>query len=224
MKANLETRKSVRLNWFKQKKVPFTLKRTLEWSYYKSNVTSNEIMHTPMMHYMFSGLKNPIPTTNILMFEGDLPQAYLSTTGSVGDKFNTEKIPDTSIIITDRIVKVDQGEDKVTKKPVPPHETHMFKELQIHERTDKITRKITVKNETHQPISLVELTFIENSEIQFIKSTPAPKVNDPPEYLFEMEVPAEGSVVVELVLENNVKNIYKIEKEDDKHKIRNPGL
>ncbi|NHJ49951.1 MAG: hypothetical protein FK733_19320 [Asgard group archaeon] len=220
MKATLETRKSVRLNWFKQKKVPFELKRTLEWSYYKSNVVSNEIGHSASMQYTFSGLKNPIPATNILMFEDDLPQAYLYTSGSVGEKFNTDKLQDSSVTIIDRIVKVDQGEEKVTKKPVPPHEAHMFKELQIHERKDKITRKITVKNETHRPISLMELTFIENSEIQFIKSTPIPKVKDAPEYSWEIEIPAEKSVVIEITVENHIKNVYKIEKDNDKGKQR----
>lgn len=220
MKATLATRKSVRLNWFKQKKVPFVLKRTLEWSYYKSNVQSNDIYHTALMQYIFSGLKDPIPATNIIMFENDLPQAYLNTSGSVGEKFSTDNIQDSGVTIKDRIVTVDQGEEKVTKKPVPPHETHLFKEMQIHERTDKITRKITLTNETHRPISLMELTFIENSEIQFIKSTPEPKVKDAPEYKWEMDIPAESSFVIEIVAENNIKNIYKIEKENNKEQHR----
>jgi len=215
MKANLETRKSVRLNWFKQKKVPFTLERTMEWSYYKSNVTLNELRPIAQKQYIFSELKNPIPSTNIIMFEGDLPQAYMDTTGSVGDKFSTDKIHDTSVTIIDRIVKADQGEEKVTKKPVPPHEAHMFKEIQIHERKDKITRKLTVKNESHRPVAILELTFIENNEIQFIKSNPAPKVTDAPEYKWEMEIPAESSIVIEILVENNIKNVYKIEKNDD---------
>lgn len=216
MKANLETRKSVRLNWFKQKKVAFELKRTLEWSYYKSTVASNELHHSPMMQYIFSGLKDPIPSTNILMFEGDLPQAYLYTTGNIGDKFSSEKIQDTNLTVIDRVVKVDQGEEKVSKKPVPPHEAHLFKEIQIHERKDKITRKLTIKNETHKPITSLELIFIENNEIQFIKSNTTVNKDNAPEYKWLLDIPAEGSIAIELSVENLIKNVYKIEKENNK--------
>ena len=221
MKANLETRKSVRLTWFKQKKVPFTLERTVEWSYYRNTVTYNEMRPGAQKQYVFSQVKNPIPSTNIIMFEGDLPQAYLNTTGSVGEKFSTDKIPDPTITILDRIVKVERGEEKVTKKPPEPHEAHMFKEMQIHERKDKIIRKLTIKNETHRPITAMKATFIENNEIQFIKSTPAPKITDAPEYTWELEIPAEESVVIELTVENTIRNIYKIEKDNnDKGKIK----
>ncbi len=217
MKATLESRKSVRLNWFKQKKIPFELNRTLEWSYYENTITANEIDHQPFMQYVFSSLKNPIPTTNIIMFQGDLPQSYLNTTGSVGNKFSTEKTEDPSITILDRIVKVNQGEEKVTKKPVPPHEAHRFKELQIHERRDEVTRKITLKNETNREISVMDLVFIENKEIQFIKSNPTPNEIDAPEYKWKINIPAESSIVLEIKVENNVKLIYKIERTDEKN-------
>jgi hypothetical protein len=214
MKANLETRKSVRLNWFKQKKVPFTLKRMVDWSYISNNANLNEIHHTVQMQYTFSGLKDSIPSTNIIMFEGDLPQAYLSTSGSVGDKFTTDKTNDPSIAIIDRIVKIDQGDEKITKKPVSPYEAHRYKELQIHERKDKIIRKLTFRNESHRSITNMEATFIENNEIQFIKSKPEPNTTDAPEYQWKLEIPPEGSIVIELHVENHIKNVYKIEKED----------
>ena len=222
MKAKLESRKSVRINWFKQENVPFIKKRTIQWSYTNYNIEYDEISPEIYVEHVFSGIKNPIPATNIIIFADGLPHAYMHTSGSAGDKFNTDKELDTDLEAIDRIVRIDRGEEKVSKKPVPPHEAHLYKEIQIHERTDKIVRKITLKNEKQKAMKNIILTFIETKEIRFLSSTPEPTEKDAPEYKWNVEIPAEGSISIELNLERFIKNTYKIEKPKENVEINMP--
>ncbi|MFX0098123.1 MAG: hypothetical protein ACFFCS_00980 [Candidatus Hodarchaeota archaeon] len=212
MRATLEPRKSVRLNWFKQLKVPFTIKREIKISYDLYSVLNNERVPSVYMHYVFSGLTNPIPSTSIIVFDKELPQSYTSTTGSVGGKINTENMLDSDLNVVDRIVKVEQGEEKITTKPPAPHETHLYKEIQIHERKDTVKRKITLKNETDRAINHLELTIIENKEVRFVESNPPPDNSDPPEYKYSLEVPKDGTVAIEFTLETYQKSTYPIDK------------
>lgn len=212
MKATLESRKSVRLNWFTQNNVPFSAKRELDFSYTLGNVQYNEISHTVYLHYVFTNLENPIPDTKIIIFDGGLPQSYLHTIGSVGKKISTDKIVDGDLTVMDRIVKVDQGEDKITTKPVPPFESHLYKEIQIHEREDRVKRKITIKNESDQPIKDLEVTFIENKEVNFSESIPTPEKVDAPEYSWMITIPGGSTASIELNVVSHQKNTYKIEK------------
>ena len=223
MKAKLESRKSVRINWFKQEEVPFIKKRTIQWSYTNYNIEVDEIIPDVNLEHIFSGLKNPIPGTNIIIFADGLPHAYMHTNGSVGDKFSTDKELDTDLEAIDRIVRIDRGEEKVSKKPVAPHEAHMYKEIQIHERKDKIIRKITLKNDTQKIMKDIEIIFIETKEIRFLSSNPEPSVKDIPEYKWKVEIPAESSVAIELTLERFIKNTYKIEKPKEKVEINMPS-
>ncbi|NHI92391.1 MAG: hypothetical protein EAX96_07790 [Candidatus Lokiarchaeota archaeon] len=216
MKAKLDSRKSVRINWFKQENVSFIKKRTIQWSYSNYNIELDVITPEIYINYVFSGIKNPIPGTNMIIFADGLPHAYMHTSGSIGDKFLTDKSLNNDVEAVDRIVRIDRGEEKVSKKPVQPHEAHLYKEIQIHERQDKIIRKLTLKNESPKLIRDFELTFIETKEIRFISSNPVPSEKDVPEYKWKIEIPPEGSVAIELNLENYIKNTYKIEKEKDK--------
>ncbi|MFX0101844.1 MAG: hypothetical protein ACFFCS_19925 [Candidatus Hodarchaeota archaeon] len=214
MKATLESRKSVRLNWFKQEKIPFVIKRRTSISYSTSSVSYNDQSQDIYMQYEFSGLEKPIPSTSIIIFQNELPQSYLHTSGSIGKKILTDEINDTDITVKDRIVKMEQGEEKITTKPVQPHETHIYKEIQIHERLDTIKRKILFKNESANLIKNLEVTFLENKEVSFKESTPAPEKSDPPEYEWNLEIPADGSVSIEITMEVAVKSTYKIERPD----------
>lgn len=213
MKATLESRKSVRLNWLKLNKVKFKKVRTAEWNYSLYNVEQDQISINIYMQYEFLNINQAVPKTKIIIFEHELPQSYTSTEGSIGDKFLTEKTLDSDITIVDRIIKVEQGEEKIITKPVLPHEAQQYKEIQIHERTDKVYRKITFKNETAQEISNIDATFIENKEIRFIQSSPIPLKKDIPEYKWLLTVPAGSTFSIELTLETYTKNTYKIERE-----------
>jgi hypothetical protein len=222
MKATLESRKSVRLNWLKLENIKFTRVRTAEWSYSLGNVAENQRNINVQMQFLFNSIMQPVPQTNIIIFEHDLPQSYTKTEGTIGDKFLTEKTADMDVKITDRIVKLEQGEEKITTKPVLPHETTQYKEIQIHERTDKILRKLTLKNESAQAVQKLELIFIENKEIRFLQSNPAPTVKDPPEYRWIVQIPPDGTITIELALESYSKITYKIER--DKVKTANIAL
>jgi len=224
MKATLESRKSVRLGWLKLDNVKFNKLRTANWNYNLNTVEQDQTTISMYMQYSFLNINQAVPKTNIISFEQELPQSYTKTEGSIGDKFLTEKTYDTDITIMDRIVKVEQGEEKITTKPVLPHETQQYKEIQIHERTDKVYRKITFKNETAQVISNIEGNFIENKEIRFISSNPNPSKKDAPEYKWNLSIPADASISIELVLETYTKNTYKIERDKPKPSFRGPEM
>jgi hypothetical protein len=225
MKATLESRKSVRLNWFKLEDIPVIKQRSMDWSYTLYNIGDNEISHTMNYQFIFNGITQPIPKTNIIIFEKELPQSYTKTDGNIGEKLLTQKTEDYDVKCTDRIVKLDQGEEKITTKPVLPHETQMYKEIQIRERTDTIHRKITIKNNSENPINAMEIVFIETKEIRFIESSIAPTTTDAPEYKWNFEIPPTESISFEIVLESYTKETYKIEREHEKGlKISYPSM
>jgi hypothetical protein len=216
MRATLESRKAIKLNWFKQEKVPFTIQKSMEWSYNLYNILEDQINRTVCSQYNFMGIHQPIPETNIILFENELPQCYLKTTGSVGDKFQSEKISDSEIEVIDRIMKVEQGETNINTKPPLPNEAHRFKEIQIHERKDKIWRKLTIKNKNIHPVKGMSIGFVEIKEIRYIESTPPVTKKDPPEYRWTFDIPSEGTVTIELILESFTKTTYSIEKDEEK--------
>lgn len=213
MKVTLGSRKNVRLNWFKQEGVPFVLKRELEFSYNENSVLVDTVTPPVYMQYSLSGLLKAIPKTNIIVFSEGLPHSYLSTLGSVGDKLLTEKVVDETMNVVDRIVKVQQGEESIITKPVPPNERHLFKEIQIHERQDTIRRKITLKNEGERLVKGIKVQFIEKKDINYSGASKEPLETDPPEYTWKVDVPPGKSVAIEIVLKRDVRQTYKIERD-----------
>ncbi|MHA1683568.1 MAG: hypothetical protein ACTSUE_21700 [Promethearchaeota archaeon] len=220
MRVTLGSRKNVRINWFQQEGVPFSIKREVEFSYDANQVLYDTLHHITNMKYVFSGLRNSIPSTNIIIFDGNLPQGYLNTQGCIGDTLSTGQVVDGDVTIVDRIVKVIQGEEKIITKPVAPHEKHQFKEIQVHEREDIIKRKITVKNDNDKVIEKLNLQFIEKKDISFQDSSVPPDVKDPPEYTWKVDVPGLGSVSIEITLKQHVKNTYKIEADKSKAPVK----
>ena len=221
MKAQLESRKSVRLNWFKQEKVPFVIRNMLEWQYSRHSAEQNEIQHEILMQYEFSKLKKPIPNTDIIIFDKTgLPQAYMNTEKNIGKKFLTNKVTNREINVKDRIITLKKGENKVTSKPVPPQEAHRFKEIQEHERVDVIQRKISITNESSKEIKEIRMVFIQTKEVEFLSCSPELSGTSPPEYVWKVDIAAESTATIELKLNVITKNIYKIEKEKIVEKIQ----
>ncbi|WP_371802658.1 hypothetical protein [Candidatus Lokiarchaeum ossiferum] len=221
MKAQLESRKSVRLNWFKQEKVPFSIKNILEWQYSRHSAEQNEILREVLMQYEFSQLEKPIPNTDIIIFDKTgLPQAYMNTEKNIGKKFLTNKVPNREISVKDRLVSLKKGENKVTSKPVPPQEAHRYKEIQEHERIDVIQRKISVTNESSRDIKEIRLEFIQTKEVEFLSCKPETSGSSPPEYFWKVDIPAESTTSVEINLNVITKSVYKIEKEKIVEKIQ----
>ena len=103
MRANLYSRKNIRLKWFELKDISFEIKRKLEISYSTSSVENNINSYSPLMEYNFKG-GNDIPRSDIIIFENELPAAYAKTLGSKGNKFSTEPQLDSIVITKDRIV------------------------------------------------------------------------------------------------------------------------
>ena len=221
MKAQLESRKSVRLNWFKQEQVPFVIKNMLEWQYTRHSAEQNEIQREILMQYEFSKLEKAIPNTDIIIFDKTgLPQAYMNTEKNIGKKFLTNKVTNREIYVKDRIVSLKKGENKVTSKPVPPQEAHRFKEIQEHERVDVIQRKLSVTNESNKDIKGIRMVFIQTKEVEFLSCTPEASETSPPEYIWKVDVAAESTTSIEVKLNVITKNIYKIEKEKTIEKIQ----
>ncbi|UYP47163.1 hypothetical protein NEF87_003448 [Candidatus Lokiarchaeum ossiferum] len=221
MKAQLESRKSVRLNWFKQEKVPFSIKNILEWQYSRHSAEQNEILREVLMQYEFSQLEKPIPNTDIIIFDKTgLPQAYMNTEKNIGKKFLTNKVPNREISVKDRLVSLKKGENKVTSKPVPPQEAHRYKEIQEHERIDVIQRKISVTNESSRDMKEIRLEFIQTKEVEFLSCKPETSGSSPPEYFWKVDIPAESTTSIEINLNVITKSVYKIEKEKIVEKIQ----
>ena len=222
MKATLESRKKVRLSWFKQKKVPFKILRELEWKYTPYNAEHNEISHSVQMHYRFESLKQLVPPTDLIIFDKNgLPQAYMNTEGSFGNKFTTEKVIDHTLEVKDRIVSLTKGENKVSKIPVPPHEVHLYKEIQIHEREDRIKRKITIKNRTNKEIKDFQLTYIDTKDVVLVNAEPKEISSVPPEYEWSASISPEGDYILNFELKVYSSTTYKIEK--DKTEVNHPN-
>jgi len=164
-------------------------------------------------HYLFSEIAQRIPHTKIILFDGDLPKGYLETQGSIGDKISTDPEQDLDAKITDRIMWLQTGEEQITTKPVAPAESHLYKEIQVHERRDTIRRKINIKNDTERPMHDLRVTFIETKEITFVESAPELTSSAPPEYKFSVEIEPGETAAIELQVQTYTKTTYKIERE-----------
>ncbi|MBD3226928.1 MAG: hypothetical protein GF329_01970, partial [Candidatus Lokiarchaeota archaeon] len=182
MRASLRSRKSVRLKWFEVKDINFQIKRKLEVSYSINTVENNVNTHTPKMEYIFKDVNNKnIPSSDIIIFENELPATYARTSGSKGNKFTTDPEIDPVVRVIDRIVELKKGKENISREP-PEYPDMRIKEIEIREREDSLKRKLTFKNETDDKIEYLEFKFMETKNVRFVNSNPEPINRDPPEY------------------------------------------
>ncbi len=212
MKATLHSRKNSRLKWFELANIPFRVERKLEVTYNTSSVESNLHTHTPTFEYVFTEVTKDLPSSEIIIFENQLPTAYARTNGTRGSKFSTQPQPDPILAVKDRIVELTQGKESIKREP-PEYPDPRIKEVEIRERTDDIKRKLAFVNESPESIDHMTFKFIATKEVRFISATPAPTTTEPPEYSWTFVIPPEGTYSIELDLKTFVRKTFNIERE-----------
>jgi hypothetical protein len=197
MKADVPTRKKIKLNWFKSK-CALNIERKISIEYNTNSVTHNKITWDVMVKYVLTKEGDPkeIPANSpMTLFKGGLPFLFLSSSASIGNKIISEELIDSDISIDDDIVNVTEGEDKVTYEDARDPKEH----IEVRTRLDKIARKITLENKLDNEIEL-QLNFKQTKDISFIKSLPEPSEVEEPNYKYKVKIPSEqkSSVVFDL--------------------------
>ena len=199
MKANVPTRKKIKLNWFKAK-CDFKIERKIEVQYIADNVSSNKLTWDAIVKYVLIKegdlLNKDIPINSpMTLYKNSLPFLFLNTAESSGTKVNSEDLIDDDIVVDDDIVNIEEGEAKVTYEDAVDPKEH----IEVRTRFDKISRKITVENKLNNNIELT-LDFKQTKDVTFVKSDPEPSIVEEPNYKYNLFIPSEkkSSVLFEL--------------------------
>ncbi|MEE9376716.1 MAG: hypothetical protein V3V33_01630 [Candidatus Lokiarchaeia archaeon] len=197
MKANVPTRKKIKLNWFKSN-CALNIERKIAIEYNANSVAYNKITWDVLVQYVLTKEGDPkeIPANSpMTLYKGGLPFLFLSTSTTIGNKITSEELIDSDIAIDDDIVNINEGEDKVTYEDARDPKEH----IEVRTRLDKITRKITIENKLDNEIEL-ELNFKQTKDVSFIKSQPEPSKIEEPNYNYIIKIPSEqkGNVILDL--------------------------
>ena len=211
MKANVPTRKKIKLNWFKSK-CALNIERKISIEYNTNSVTYNKITWDVMVQYVLTKEGDPkeIPANSpMTLYKGGLPFLFLSTSATIGNKIISEELIDSDITVDDDIVNINEGEDKVTYEDARDPKEH----IEVRTRLDKITRKITIENKLDNEID-VELNFKQTKDVTYIKSQPEPSEIEEPNYKYTIKIPSEqkSSVILD-VQAKIVKRVTRIKPE-----------
>jgi hypothetical protein len=197
MKANVPTRKKIKLNWFKSK-CEFNIERKIEIQYTSNSVVLNKQTWDVIIRYVLKkeGESKEIPPKSpMTLYKDNLPFLFLTTAGTIGNKIISEDLIDDDITVDDNIVQVMEGEPKITFEDALKPEEH----IEVRTRLDKITRKITIENKLDNEIEL-NLIFKQIKDVTYIKSAPSPSEIEEPIYKYELKIPTEekSNIVLEL--------------------------
>jgi hypothetical protein len=212
MKATLYPRKKIRLKWFKIQNVPYEIKREIEIKYNVSSAQYDAVNHLVKFQYIFKNLTKDIPQTDLILLEQGLPTLFSKTPGSVAGKLTSEKQNDTSVKITDQLVKIDRGKEEIKREP-PEFPDPNIKEIETRKRTDVIQRKISVKNESNKRIDDLKIKFIEVKQVRYNSSNPEPEKIDKPEYMWSLSLNPDESGSIEVTVAVEIVKTFNIEKE-----------
>lgn len=216
MKANVPTRKKIKLNWFKSKS-NLDIERNIETQYDSNSVSYNKLNWDVSVKYVLvkEGDPKEIPiNSQMTLYKGGLPFLFLSTAGIIGNKIISEELIDDDVKVDDDIVQVKEGETKVTYEDARDPKQH----IEVRTRFDKILRRITIENKLDNEINLL-LNFKQTKDVTYVKSTPEPTTIEEPEYKFEIKIPSEEKSRITLELQAKiVKRVTKIKPEFIKEK------
>lgn len=215
MKATLMPRQNVRLMWFKVENLKFQSDRKTEFMYNTYDAQLATINRTAQFQYVFTDVPKQVPASQIVIFDKNLglPQAYSQTNGSVGSKLTSTWETESELEIVDRLVSYAEGKESIKVEPPPPNLRQRLKEIEIREREDTVIRKITLKNLSDREMKDVELHFVENKEVRFQSSKTELFKKDPPEMIWRVTVPADGTAAVEFTLKIQLTKTFEIERE-----------
>jgi hypothetical protein len=209
MKANVPTRKKVKLNWFKTR-CEFKIERKIEIQYTSENISSNKLKWDAIVKYVLfregDFLNKDIPANSpMTLYKNNMPFLFLNTAESSGTKVNSENLIDDDIKVEDDIVNVIEGEPKINYEDAVDPKEH----IEVRTRYDKISRKITIENKLDNNIELI-FDFKQTKEVTFIKSDPNPSLIEEPNYKYNLTIPAEEKVSI--ILELQAKIVSRITK------------
>ncbi len=215
MKATLMPRQNVRLLWFKVEAVKFQTDRKLEFTYNTYDASQATINRSAQFQYVFTDIPKQVPASQIVLFDKalGLPQAYGQTNGSVGSKLTTTWETESELEIVDRLVSYTEGKETIKVEPPPPNLRQRLKEIEIREREDTVIRKVTLKNLTGREMKDAQLHLIENKDVRFQSSKTELFKKDPPEMIWQVTVPADGTATVEFTLKIHLSKTFEIERE-----------
>lgn len=211
MKANIPSRKKIKLNWFKSK-VDFEIERKIEIEYNTNSVNYNKRNWDVIVRYILKkeGKPKEIPINSpMTLYRGGLPFLFLSTAGSIGNKIISEDLIDDDIIVDDDIVEIDEGKTEITFEDAIKPKEH----IEVRTRFDKITRKITIENKLNDEITLT-VDFKQTKDVTFVESIPQATEVEEPNYKFKINIPSEETRRISLKLQAKiVKRVTKIKPE-----------
>ncbi|MFX0087990.1 MAG: hypothetical protein ACFFAU_20220 [Candidatus Hodarchaeota archaeon] len=199
IKANVPTRKKIKLNWFKAK-CDFNIERKIEIQYTANDVSSNKLKWDAIVKYVLVKvgdlLNKDIPSNSpMTLYKNGMPFLFLNTAESSGTKINSENMIDDDIIVDDDIVNISEGVPKVTYEDA----SNPKEQIEVRTRYDKISRKITIENKLNNEIDLT-FDFKQTKDVTFVKSEPEPSLIEEPNYKYNIKIPSESksSIVLEL--------------------------
>lgn len=199
MKANVPTRKKIKINWFKAT-CEFKIERKIEVQYTADNISSNKLIWDAIVKYILLKegelLNKDIPPNSpMTLFKNNMPFLFLNTAESSGTRVNSENLIDDDLKVNDDIVNIIEGEPKITYEDAIDPKEH----IEVRTRSDKISRKITIENKLDNKIDLI-FDFKQTKDVTFIKSDPNPSSIEEPNYKYTIVIPAEekSSIVLEL--------------------------
>ena len=201
MKANVPTRKKIKLEWFKSK-CEVDIERKIELEYTSSNILLNEIKWNTVVKYMLikEGESIDIPSKSPMTFyKNGLPFLFLSTANNIGNKIISEALIDEDIVINDDIVQIKEGKPEITfEDAIDPKE-----QIEVRTRYDAITRKINVENKLDTEIEVI-VVFKQTKEVTFVKADPKPSEIEEPNYKFKISIPSGQSKKTTLDLQGKI--------------------
>jgi len=201
MKANVPTRKKIKLKWFKSK-CEFNIDRKIEIQYTSNTVSSNKLKWEAIIKYILikEGESIDLPVNSpMTLYKNNLPFLFLNTAESIGNKIISEELIDDDVITDDDIVQIEEGEPKITFEDAIQPKEH----IEVRTRYDKIIRKINIENKLNNPIDLI-LDFKQTKDVTFINSEPEPTEIEEPNYKFKLNIPSEESSKVSLELKAKI--------------------
>ena len=197
MKANVPTRKKIKLKWFNEK-CKINTERKIDVQYSVNSVSSNKLTWDAIIKYVIikEGENIDLPVNSpMTLYKNNLPFLFLATSECIGNKINSEELIDDDIIVEDDIVQIKEGEPKITFEDALQPKEH----IEVRTRYDNISRKISIENKLNNEIDL-KLNIKQTKDITFINSQPEPSEIEKPNYIYNINIPAESNskVVIEL--------------------------
>lgn len=211
MRANIPSRKKIKIEWFKSK-AEFNIERKVSIEYNASSVNYNKLNWDVIINYVMvkEGEPKALPSNSpMTLYKGGLPFLFLSTSGTIGNKIISEELIDDDVKIDDDMIKVEEGKPEITFEDALKPKEH----IEVRTRYDKILRKITIENKLDNEIELV-VNFKQTKDVTFVKSDPEPSEIEEPIYKYKLTVPSEEIKRISIELQAKiVQRVTKIKPE-----------